>query len=88
MAAHKPIIACNSGGPVETIRDGITGFLCEPTPEGFASAMGKLVVDPGRAKAMGEDARKHVEASFSTEIFGQRLNQCILDVAKRRRKTD
>lgn len=87
MAAHKPIIACNSGGPVETVKDGITGFLCDPTPEEFSLAMAKLIVDPGRAEAMGEDARKHVESSFSTEIFGQRLNQCILDAAKRR-KTD
>ncbi|KAI4387987.1 hypothetical protein MLD38_000367 [Melastoma candidum] len=87
MAAHKPIIACNSGGPVETVKDGITGFLCDPTPEEFSLAMAKLIADPVRAEAMGEDARKHVESSFSTEIFGQRLNQCILDAAKRR-KTD
>ena len=33
MAAGKPVIACNSGGPVESIVDGITGILCEPTPE-------------------------------------------------------
>lgn len=87
MAAHKPIIACNSGGPVETVKDGITGFLCDPTPEEFSLGMAKLIADPVRAEAMGEDARKHVESSFSTEIFGQRLNQCMLDAAKRR-KTD
>ncbi|KAL9403699.1 hypothetical protein Peur_000671 [Populus x canadensis] len=31
FAAHKPVIACNSGGPVETVKDGETGFLCNPT---------------------------------------------------------
>ncbi|XP_039026550.1 alpha-1,3/1,6-mannosyltransferase ALG2-like [Hibiscus syriacus] len=81
MAAHKPVIACNSGGPVETIKNGETGFLCDPTPKDFASAMAKLILDPERAKRMGEQARQHVSESFSTPIFGRRLNQFLLDIA-------
>lgn len=56
MAAHKPVIACNSGGPVETIKDGQTGFLCDPTPRQFSLAMAKLTQDPQMAKRMGEGA--------------------------------
>lgn len=85
MAAHKPVIACNSGGPVETIKDGETGYLCDPTPQQFSSAMAKLVQDPQMAKIMGKEARRHVE-SFSTKTFGLRLNQYLSDVA--RPKTD
>lgn len=33
MAAGKPVLACNSGGPVESIVDGVTGFLCAPVAE-------------------------------------------------------
>ena len=29
MAAHKPVVACNSGGPMESVANGKTGFLCE-----------------------------------------------------------
>ncbi|KAH9723133.1 GDP-Man:Man(1)GlcNAc(2)-PP-Dol alpha-1,3-mannosyltransferase [Citrus sinensis] len=32
MAAYKPVSACDSGGPVETIKNEVTGFLCNPTP--------------------------------------------------------
>ncbi|KAL4273526.1 hypothetical protein GQ457_13G004370 [Hibiscus cannabinus] len=85
MAAHKPVIACNSGGPVETIKNGETGFLCDPTPKDFASAMAKLIQDPEMAKRMGEQARQHVNESFSTTIFGQRLNQFLQDVARTKR---
>jgi alpha-1,3/alpha-1,6-mannosyltransferase len=28
MAAGTPVVCCRSGGPVETVLDGITGFLC------------------------------------------------------------
>lgn len=86
MAAHKPVIACNSGGPVETIKDGETGFLCDPTPQQFSLAMAKLIQDPQLAKRMGEVARQHVTESFSTKIFGQRLNQYLSDVVRPKRE--
>ncbi|KAJ6950056.1 hypothetical protein NC651_003893 [Populus alba x Populus x berolinensis] len=31
IAAHKPVLACNSGGLVETVKGEETGFLCDPT---------------------------------------------------------
>ncbi|OVA15160.1 Glycosyl transferase [Macleaya cordata] len=84
MAAQKPVIACNSGGPVETVRDGVTGFLCEPTPQEFSLAMAKFISNPDLAERMGGEARRHVSEAFSTKIFGQRLNQYVIDVARRK----
>lgn len=85
MAAQKPVIACNSGGPVETIKNGVTGYLCDPTPREFALAMAKFIQDPQMAERMGTEARRHVTESFSTKIFGQRLNQYLVDVARSKR---
>ncbi|KAJ4746457.1 hypothetical protein LUZ62_080862 [Rhynchospora pubera] len=80
MASRKPVIACNSGGPVETVRDGETGFLCNPSPVQFANAMLKLAKDAGLATKMGEEACKHVTNTFSTKIFGKQLNNYVLNV--------
>ena len=44
MAAGKPVIACSSGGPKESVLPGVTGFLSDPTPGHSAQAMGKLLV--------------------------------------------
>lgn len=44
MASSRPVIACNSGGPMESVLHGKTGFLCEPSPEQFAAAMATLLV--------------------------------------------
>lgn len=82
MAAQKPVIGCNSGGPIETIKHGVTGYLCDPTPREFSTAMAKFIQDPQMAERMGIDARRHVVESFSTTIFGQRLNQYLVDVAQ------
>lgn len=46
MAAGRPVIACDSGGPRESVVDGRTGLLCEPSPAAFAHAMQALVVSP------------------------------------------
>ncbi|KAJ3696487.1 hypothetical protein LUZ61_000192 [Rhynchospora tenuis] len=80
MASRKPVIACNSGGPVETVRDGETGFLCDPSPIEFANAMLKLAKDADMAAKMGEEACKHVTNTFSTKIFGKQLNNYVLNV--------
>ena len=47
MAAGRPVIACNSGGPTESVVHGVTGFLCKPHPAAFAAAMAKLVMVRG-----------------------------------------
>lgn len=80
MAAYKPVIACNSGGPVESIKNGVTGFLCNPTPLEFSQAMFKLVKDPQEAERMGREARRHVTESFSTKTFGQQLNRYLVEI--------
>jgi glycosyltransferase involved in cell wall biosynthesis len=38
MAAVRPVVACSSGGPLESVVHGSTGLLCEPTPQAFAAA--------------------------------------------------
>lgn len=43
-AAARPVVACDSGGPVESVSDGLTGLLCEPQPQAFAAAMLRLLV--------------------------------------------
>ncbi|KAH9779042.1 GDP-Man:Man(1)GlcNAc(2)-PP-Dol alpha-1,3-mannosyltransferase [Citrus sinensis] len=82
MAAYKPVIACDSGGPVETIKNEVVGFLCNPTPQEFSLSMAKLIQEPQMAKKMGENARHHVMESFSTKIFGQHLNRLLAYVAR------
>uniref|UniRef100_A0A0C9RUF8 Alpha-1,3/1,6-mannosyltransferase ALG2 n=1 Tax=Wollemia nobilis TaxID=56998 RepID=A0A0C9RUF8_9CONI len=80
MAAQKPVIACNSGGPLESIKHNITGFLCEPTPQNFSSAMLMLLKDADMAKRMGKEARDHVEKTFSRQVLGKTLNRIIFSV--------
>jgi len=69
MYAGTPVLAVNSGGPVETVRDGETGFLREPNPGDFGRALLDWIQKPELATAMGRAGRKHVEAVFGTKRF-------------------
>jgi glycosyltransferase involved in cell wall biosynthesis len=73
MAAGRPVVAVNAGGPCETILHGETGFLADPTPEAFAQAATTLLADPEAAARMGRAGRRHVERHFSRAAMGDRL---------------
>jgi len=77
MAAGRPVVAVDNGGPAETIIDGVTGLLCAAAPEQFARALARLVTDPAAAAQMGRAARDHVAARFSKAAFGARLKRLI-----------
>ncbi len=54
---HKPVITCtDSGGPTELVRDGETGFVCQPNEHAIADAIDRLASDPGLARSLGESA--------------------------------
>lgn len=73
MSAARPVVAVANAGPLETIIDGKTGFLREPTPQAFAGALATLLTDPARATQLGRAARVHAAARFSRRAFGAAL---------------
>ena len=79
MAAVRPVVACSSGGPLESVVHGSTGLLCEPTPQAFAAALAALARDPARARAMGEAGRAHVARNFSRVAFAEKLEAVAAD---------
>jgi glycosyltransferase involved in cell wall biosynthesis len=61
----KPVITCSdSGGPAELVRDGVSGFVKDPSPEAIAAAMRALMDDRNLAQRMGEAG--HAMASKMT----------------------
>lgn len=43
MDAGVPVVAVNSGGPRETIIDGVTGYLIDPSPEDAAAKISRAI---------------------------------------------
>jgi alpha-1,3/alpha-1,6-mannosyltransferase len=83
MAAGRPVIAVRSGGPTETILDGETGLLLEPTPRAFADAILHLISDRSAADRMGRAGPRHVRERFSLARFGRQLEAVLNGVVGR-----
>lgn len=57
FASRKAVITCrDSGGPAELVEDGVNGVICDPTPQGLASALRRVMDDPAAADRMGAAA--------------------------------
>jgi glycosyltransferase involved in cell wall biosynthesis len=60
MLSSKALITCSdSGGPLEFVRDGGTGYVAEPEAAALAVAMDRLWEDRHAAKALGDAGRDH-----------------------------
>nr|XP_033785526.1 alpha-1,3/1,6-mannosyltransferase ALG2 [Geotrypetes seraphini] len=82
MYLYCPVIAVNSGGPVETVVNDVTGFLCDPSPAQFSKAMEKFVKDPSLKNTMGMKGRARVRERFSTDAFSNQLYQYICKLSQ------
>ena len=73
QAMERPVIASNLGGPVETIDDGVTGWLVPPgDPAALAAALEKvLAMQPSQRAKIGEAARAAVLARCTTHAMQQ-----------------
>jgi len=80
MFLKCPVIAVNSGGPLETVVDGETGFLCDPEPGQFSKSMKRLVTESGLKNKMGLGGHLRVSKIFSFQAFQESLNQIVADV--------
>lgn len=71
QASNKIIIATNIGGSLETIIDGVTGFLVAPNDaDSLAKTIDKVLEMPeSKAYEMGIAGRKNIEENFSNDLM-------------------
>lgn len=69
MAAGRPVVAVDRGGPAHLLRDGEGGILVPADdPPALAAALMQLVDDPARMTAMGRSNRLKAEGMHSWDV--------------------
>ena len=72
MAAGKPVISVDEGGPAESIVNGETGFLVDAEPEAIAAKMRLLVDDEARhtqmVQAAASRSKRYTWTRFGTDL--------------------
>lgn len=79
MAAKKAVIACNSGGPRETVDSQVTGYLCEPSADKMAECM-KRCLKKEAVKKMGEKGCQRLNQLFSYEVFKKECMEIVTNL--------
>lgn len=78
MALGKPVVAAASGGPLESVRDGVDGLLVPPgEPGSLADAVSRFLQHPAEARAFGARAQvraQHFSASEMARTVGASLH--------------
>jgi glycosyltransferase involved in cell wall biosynthesis len=72
LLARKPVVtADDSGGPLEFVEDGVSGWVSAPQPEAIAEAIaGAYAADGRRLRAMGEAGRARVSLISWDRVLG------------------
>jgi starch synthase len=75
MACARPVVVTRSGGMPEFVTDGVDGYVVERgTPVGLAERVAELLLDPAKARAMGQAGRhavlaRHTAATMATKTL-------------------
>jgi glycosyltransferase involved in cell wall biosynthesis len=69
LAAGVPVVQPRHGSFPEIIEETGGGIIAEPTATALAEALELLLLDPARARAMGEAGRNVVRKRFSIEAM-------------------
>ena len=74
MACGCPVVAGNNAGTAEGMLDGETGFLVPPDDvEATATALDRVLGDPGLRARLSERGRRHVEDNFGLDRYIERV---------------
>jgi glycosyltransferase involved in cell wall biosynthesis len=83
MACSLPCVATRVGGNSEALKDGQSGFLIESeNPRLLADRILTLLRQPERAKEMGREGRRVVEAKFTIQVMMSRLVESYHTILK------
>lgn len=82
MAAARPVVVAASGWTAEVVRRADAGLVCPPEDAAaLAAAIVAVAADAERARAMGRNGRRYVEANLTRAIAVDHLEQALIALA-------
>ncbi len=80
-ACKKPVIVGNSGGAVDAVIDGETGFLVDPySKEDISEKITKLLVDSKTRIAMGENGYRRIKDELNWKQVINKIEEEIIEL--------
>ncbi|PHH59300.1 hypothetical protein CDD82_2510 [Ophiocordyceps australis] len=79
MLANCPVLAADSGGPVETVTPGRSGWLCDPANvDAWTQVLARVLDMPHNdLRKMGQDGATRVKSQFSRDQMANTLDKVM-----------
>lgn len=90
MLAGTPVLAANTGGPLETVVQGVTGWLCSPEDvQQWTAVMDKVLnkLSEGDLVEMARAGKERVKNEFSDAAMAKKLDDIIDGMGTTRRRS-
>ena len=83
MACHIPVIATPVGGIVDFLKEGETGYFCQPeNPGSIIGAMTKIINDPNKNRIV-ETAYKMVVERYNWDLIAKQMKEVFDNIVNR-----
>ena len=73
QSCGKPVVAFNVTGVRETVKNGQTGLLINPSSDNLAEAISRLLSDPSLREKLGRSGREFVQKEFSWDMCAEKM---------------
>ena len=85
MLSCTPVLAVNSGGPLETVVEGETGWLRPPDEKEWSAVMKKVLFEMSDAeiRVIGVKGKERVEREFSKEKMAASLQEVMYEMLEK-----
>ncbi|HUL61478.1 MAG TPA: glycosyltransferase family 4 protein, partial [Methanocella sp.] len=81
MGCGRPVVCSRVGGMIDTVGDGVSGFLVPPADPGALAEKIRLLASDGKLRrSMGEAARSRVETQFDWPIIARQYVEIIRSI--------
>ncbi|KAL5533478.1 ALG2 [Sanghuangporus sanghuang] len=87
MACGLPVLACNSGGPIESVLvsppEERTGWLCSPDEEQWSRTLSEIIQLPAEERrALGDRAKARAQELFGMEAMALGIQEALYDAVQ------
>jgi alpha-1,3/alpha-1,6-mannosyltransferase len=87
MVCGVPVLACDTGGPTESIcstpPSERTGWLCPPDPDAWAEILGEILnLSEVERKELGERGKERARRMFSMKSMAREMESALEDAVK------
>ncbi len=81
MSCGLPVVASDLPGVRTIVRDGVTGWRCEPgSVSSFAVSLARLLGDENDLYRFGQNARKMAVEEYTNDIRAKKLNRIVSEL--------